>query len=174
MPDARAARAAIVIRPATLWVASGPAGRAAAGLEQHRELHRYRPGDPALRATPDHRAADRLGQDGARFSIRGRVAAARCTQGSLMRGAAVGSVLALGIAMTGCTPPPPKAPEAFGLGPALEVVRDEGWLQREIRRIRNSPHLDRAYRMIATGNMQQALAVFSTYLTITTQHLAHS
>jgi len=88
-----------------------------------------------------------------------------------MRRVAVGSVLALGIAMTGCTPPPPKAPEAFRFGRALEVVRDEGWLQREIRRFRTYPHLDRAYRMIAAGKLEQAKAEFATYLSIDPQDL---
>jgi len=83
-----------------------------------------------------------------------------------MRLAAVAGVLGLGIAMTGCTPPPPKAPEAFGFGSALEVVRDEGWLRREIRRFRTYPHLDRAYRMIAAGKLDQAKAEFATYLSI--------
>ena len=89
-----------------------------------------------------------------------------------MRRAAVASVLVLGIAMAGCTPPPPKVPEAFGFGPALEVIRDEGWLQREIRRFRTYPHLDRAYRMIATGKLEQAKAEFATYLSIDPQDLA--
>jgi tetratricopeptide (TPR) repeat protein len=88
----------------------------------------------------------------------------------LSRAAAMGFVVSLTIAMAGCAQPP-KAPEASGYGPALEVARNEGWLQREIRRFRTYPHLDRAYRMIAAGKLEQAKEEFATYLSIDPQDL---
>src|SRR5439155_17101813 len=172
--DAGAPGAELAVRLGALWVASSHSRGAEAGLEQCRQLRGHRPGHPALRAPPVPGPADCLGQDGPRLPVRSRVASALGTQGSLMmsRAATIGCVLSLTIAMAGCIPPPPKAPEASGYGAALEVVRDEGWLQREIRRFRTYPHLDRAYRMIATGKLEQAKAEFATYLSIDPQDLA--
>jgi bacteriophage N4 adsorption protein A len=60
---------------------------------------------------------------------------------------------------TGDAPPPPQA----ALLGAHETGR-ESWLQRQLRRFRSYPHLDRAYRFVQAGKTREAAQEVQRYL----------
>jgi adsorption protein A len=58
----------------------------------------------------------------------------------------------------GAEPCPPAAPMA------RRAAGEESWLQRQIRRFRGYPHLDRAYRLMKQGKTQEATEELAGYL----------
>lgn len=66
---------------------------------------------------------------------------------------------------------PPEAPEGASVVEEayldlLEIERDENWLGREVRRYRTFPHLDRAFRYIDAGKLEEARRELESYLSI--------
>src|SRR5438876_7368776 len=84
---------------------------------------------------------------------------ARFLQSGLLGGAAVVLVMAA---------PAPGAEVSVPCPVAAPVARraaaEESWLQRQIRRFRGYPHLDRAYRLMKEGKAQEATDELASYL----------
>jgi tetratricopeptide (TPR) repeat protein len=70
-----------------------------------------------------------------------------------VRGAGRASRVLIGLLVLGPTSSPTSA-------------RPESWLQAEIRRFRSYPHLDRAYRLIDSGNLEEARRELRLFLEI--------
>src|SRR5256886_3403966 len=84
---------------------------------------------------------------------------ARFLQSGLLGGAAVALVMgAPASAAEEAKPCPPAAPMA------RHAAAEESWLQRQIRRFRGYPHLDRAYRLMKEGKAQEATDELASYL----------
>jgi tetratricopeptide (TPR) repeat protein len=80
------------------------------------------------------------------------------------------AMLALAGCLHGCAPTPASSADETSLRP-LEVARNEGWLVREIREFRTYPHLDRAFRLIASGALAEARRELEQYLAIDPEDL---
>src|SRR5438552_16197732 len=84
-------------------------------------------------------------------SDRGTRDRARFLHSGLLGGAAVALVMGAPASATEVPKPcPPAAPMA------RHAAAEESWLQRQIRRFRGYPHLDRAYRLMKEGKAQEA------------------
>ncbi len=77
----------------------------------------------------------------------------------------LGAVLAIGLSTL---PAGAQDPPAAGEGylEQLRVEREEGWLRRELRRLRTYPHLDRAYRLMDEDRLEEARDELQRYLTL--------
>jgi len=84
---------------------------------------------------------------------------ARLWHSGLLAGAAV--ALAMG-APTSAAEVPGPCPTPAPL--ARRAAGEESWLQRQVRRFRGYPHLDRAYRLMKQGKAQDATDELANYL----------
>jgi adsorption protein A len=84
---------------------------------------------------------------------------ARFLQSGLLGGAAVALVMAAPVPGAEVPAPCPTAAPA-----AHRAAAEESWLQRQIRRFRGYPHLDRAYRLMKEGKAQEATDELASYL----------
>src|SRR6266436_6214991 len=84
---------------------------------------------------------------------------ARFLQSGLLGGAAVALVMGEPASAT-------EVPEPCSIAApmARHAAAEESWLQRQIRRFRGYPHLDRAYRLMKEGKAQEATDELASYL----------